>query len=111
MPPLYPATSWHARAGGKAPVRAKGPGSPGGESASAAHSLWLAGLRKTYGGVVAVGGVSLEVPRGEFLTLLGPSGSGKTTLLMMVAGFVGPRSGAGRGGGRPVPAPPPGRPH
>ena len=59
------------------PVRATGPGSPGGESASAAHSLRLAGLRKTYGGVVAVDGVSLEVPRGEFLTLLGPSGSGQ----------------------------------
>ena len=37
--------------------------------------------------------MSLEVRRGEFLTLLGPSGSGKTTLLMMVAGFVEPSAG------------------
>ncbi|WP_312861673.1 ABC transporter ATP-binding protein [Segnochrobactrum spirostomi] len=37
--------------------------------------------------------VSLDIARGEFLTLLGPSGSGKTTLLMMLAGFVMPTSG------------------
>lgn len=44
-------------------------------------------LRKSFGGVAAVNGVSLEVEDGEFLTLLGPSGSGKTTVLRMIAGF------------------------
>jgi len=50
-------------------------------------------LRKTYGPVVALAGADLELPEGEFLTLLGPSGSGKTTLLMMIAGLVQPDSG------------------
>lgn len=50
-------------------------------------------LRKTYGSVVALAGSNLDMPEGEFLTLLGPSGSGKTTMLMMIAGLVQPDSG------------------
>ena len=50
-------------------------------------------LRKTYGPVVALGTASIEMPEGEFLTLLGPSGSGKTTMLMMIAGLAQPDSG------------------
>ena len=50
-------------------------------------------LRKTYGSVVALAGASVEMPEGEFLTLLGPSGSGKTTMLMMIAGLAQPDSG------------------
>ena len=50
----------------------------------------LSGLRKAYGDVVAVGGIDLEVGRGEFFTMLGPSGSGKTTTLRMIAGFEEP---------------------
>ena len=37
--------------------------------------------------------INLQIPRGEFLTLLGPSGSGKTTCLMMLAGFEAPTQG------------------
>ena len=37
--------------------------------------------------------MSLDIGRGEFLTLLGPSGSGKTTLLMILAGFEQPTTG------------------
>ena len=50
-------------------------------------------LRKTYGEVVAVDGVELEVERGQFFTLLGPSGSGKTTTLRLIAGFERPDAG------------------
>ncbi len=53
----------------------------------------LAGIRKTYGEVVAVEQLSLEVRAGEFFTLLGPSGSGKTTTLRVIAGFELPDAG------------------
>jgi putative spermidine/putrescine transport system ATP-binding protein len=51
------------------------------------------GLRKTYGDVVALEGLSLDVNRGEFFTMLGPSGSGKTTTLRLIAGFERPDAG------------------
>jgi len=53
----------------------------------------LEGIRKTYGDVVAVDRVDLEIPAGEFFTLLGPSGSGKTTTLRLIAGFERPDEG------------------
>ena len=60
---------------------------------AAAHNLTLRNVSKHYGSVAAVERVTLDVPRGQFLTLLGPSGSGKTTLLMIIAGFVDPTAG------------------
>jgi putative spermidine/putrescine transport system ATP-binding protein len=47
----------------------------------------LIDVRKTYGDVVAVERLTLEVLAGEFFTMLGPSGSGKTTTLRAIAGF------------------------
>ena len=55
--------------------------------------LSLQKLTKTFGDFKAIDNVSLDVARGEFLTLLGPSGSGKTTILMTVAGFCEPTHG------------------
>ena len=67
----------------------------------------IEGIRKTYGDVVAVDGVSLAVQHGEFLTLLGPSGCGKTTLLRMLAGFEQPDEGRILISGRDVAGVPP----
>ncbi|MGA2804779.1 MAG: ABC transporter ATP-binding protein [Acidimicrobiales bacterium] len=53
----------------------------------------LRGLRRTFGNVVALDDLSLEVHSGEFVSLLGPSGCGKTTALRIVAGFEWPDSG------------------
>ena len=53
----------------------------------------LVEVRKTYGEVVAVERLSLEVLAGEFFTMLGPSGSGKTTTLRVIAGFEPADSG------------------
>src|ERR1700728_2698120 len=52
------------------------------------------GVSKNFGGVKALDGVSLNIGRGEFMTLLGPSGCGKTTLLKLAAGFIATDSGA-----------------
>src|SRR3954453_185217 len=60
----------------------------------------LRGLRKSYGDVVALSGVDLDIARGEFFTLLGPSGSGKTTTLRLIAGFEQPADGTGGLAGR-----------
>src|SRR3979409_1516206 len=53
----------------------------------------LDGVRKQWSHTVAVGPLSLEVPRGEILVLLGPSGSGKTTVLRLLGGFEVPDAG------------------
>ncbi|MFY9579714.1 MAG: ABC transporter ATP-binding protein [Gaiellaceae bacterium] len=54
----------------------------------------LEGLTKVFGDdALAVDGIDLEMPPGEFFTLLGPSGCGKTTTLRMIAGFERPTSG------------------
>ena len=60
---------------------------------SGAAAVSLRGVRKTYGDVVAVDRVSLDVGDGEFFAMLGPSGSGKTTTLRMIAGFELPTEG------------------
>lgn len=75
---------------------------PGGASA-----VRLEGVRKSYGDVVAVDGVDLEIRAGEFFTLLGPSGSGKTTTLRLIAGFERPDEGRIELGGRDVSDTPP----
>ena len=55
--------------------------------------LVLSNLSKSYGAALAVDDVSLEVRKGEWLSLLGPSGCGKTTTLRMIAGFIEPSMG------------------
>lgn len=56
--------------------------------------LQLNHLFKAYGSTMAVKDVSLQIPPGEFISLLGPSGCGKTTILRMIAGFERPTAGS-----------------
>jgi len=50
-------------------------------------------LTKLFGEVAAVDGIDIDMPPGEFFTMVGPSGCGKTTTLRMIAGFERPTSG------------------
>jgi ABC-type Fe3+/spermidine/putrescine transport system ATPase subunit len=59
----------------------------------AEQALAIRGVRKSFGAVQALRGVSLDVARGEFVSFLGPSGCGKTTLLRIIAGFETPTAG------------------
>jgi multiple sugar transport system ATP-binding protein len=69
----------------------------------------LRNLRKTFGKVVAIRDLSLDVADGEFLVLLGPSGCGKTTTLRAIAGLEVLDRGMIRIGGRDVTRLPPGK--
>jgi branched-chain amino acid transport system ATP-binding protein len=60
------------------------------------------GLRKRYGGVVALDDVSFDVARGEILGVIGPNGAGKSTLLKIVAGHAQPDGGEIWLGGRRI---------
>ncbi len=67
-------------------------------------------VRRSFDGIVdVVRDLTLDVARGEFLTLLGPSGSGKTTTLMMLAGFERPDGGEILLDGAPITRLPPHR--
>jgi len=81
------------------------------EEPNSTPGLRLRGLRKTFGDVVAVDDLSLDVPEGAICALLGPSGCGKTTTLRLIAGLEQPDAGTIEiggegvsGSGRSVPA-------
>ena len=65
--------------------------------------LTVRNLRKSYGSVTAVAGVSFAVPAGECFGLLGPNGAGKTTTLRCCLGLTAPDSGEITLAGLPVP--------
>jgi spermidine/putrescine transport system ATP-binding protein len=56
-------------------------------------AIQLVRLAKAFGGIPAVSGIDLDIPAGEFFSLLGASGCGKTTTLRMIAGFEKPDAG------------------
>ena len=65
---------------------AAGPGAPAG-------AISVTGLRKAFGPIVAVDGVTFEIRRGETFGLLGPNGAGKTTTIGMIVGALRPDAG------------------
>jgi iron(III) transport system ATP-binding protein len=67
--------------------------------------LRLVEVRKSYGPVTALEGITLTVRDGELLALLGPSGCGKTTTLQILAGFLVPDGGEVWAGGRLISGP------
>jgi iron(III) transport system ATP-binding protein len=72
---------------------------------SAAHSVVIDGLRKSFGEREVLSGVSLEADAGSLTAILGASGSGKTTLLRLIAGFDRADAGTIELGGRMVEGP------
>jgi ABC-2 type transport system ATP-binding protein len=62
-------------------------------SSATESALRVTGLRKSYGDLVAVDGIDLEVARGEIFGLLGPNGSGKTTTVECLQGLRTPDAG------------------
>jgi ABC-2 type transport system ATP-binding protein len=70
-----------------------------------ALALQAADVRKTYGSVQALKGVSLDVGEGELVGLLGPNGAGKSTLVKIACGLVRPTAGAATIAGAPAGSP------
>ena len=74
---------------------------------SADSAIRFEGVSKRFGDATAVRELTLDIPAGEFFSLLGPSGCGKTTTLRMVAGFEQPSEGRILLEGEPVETVPP----
>lgn len=55
--------------------------------------LSVRGVKKSFGGLVAVNDVSFELPAGQIMGLMGPNGAGKTTLVNVMCGFYKPDTG------------------
>ncbi len=73
--------------------RPDGNGATAALDAMAPPLLAVEGVRKSFGGIVAVDDVDLTVSEGEILGLIGPNGAGKTTLFELIAGFTRPDAG------------------
>jgi len=96
---------WRRRAGGDssaAEAAPKGKNSSGEGSFIPARTtpsrhngsiLRLEGIAKSFGGVMAIRDVSMEIPRGKLLGIIGPNGAGKTTLFNVINGYLKPDKG------------------
>ena len=62
--------------------------------AAAVPFLSIRGLRKAFGGLVAVRDISFDIPEGRILGLIGPNGSGKTTVLNLITAEFAPDAGS-----------------
>lgn len=57
-------------------------------------AIRIADVRKSFGALHALNGVSFDIQQGEFFGLLGPNGAGKSTLINIIAGLIQPSSGS-----------------
>src|ERR1700754_1041004 len=64
--------------------------------------LKLSNIESYYGPIMAIRGISLEVPRGKIVTLRGPTGAEKTTVLKPIPGFLDPQKGSIEFLGKPI---------
>ena len=64
--------------------------------------LKVANIESYYGPIMAIRGVSLEVPRGKIVTVLGANGAGKTTVLKTISGVLDPQKGSIEFEGKPI---------
>ncbi|MFP4071131.1 MAG: ABC transporter ATP-binding protein [Desulfovibrionales bacterium] len=69
--------------------------------------LEIRNINTFYGNIQALKGISIEVSKGEIITLIGANGAGKTTTLMSICGITPPKSGEIVFEGRPIHATPP----
>ncbi len=74
------------------------------EAEGPAAALRLSNLTRRFGPVVAVDGVSCEIPHGQFVGIIGPSGAGKSTLLRLINRLIEPDAGTIRYGDTDVTA-------
>ena len=72
------------------------------ETTAAGTAIRVAGLRKTFGEQVVLGGIDMEVSRGETLTVLVRSGTGKSVLLKLIMGLQKPDAGSIQIGGQEI---------
>jgi ABC-2 type transport system ATP-binding protein len=59
------------------------------------YAIKVSNLKKTFGDVLAVNGISFVIKKGEIFGLLGPNGSGKSTTIRMICGVITPSDGTG----------------
>src|SRR5213082_2407032 len=64
--------------------------------------LKLSNIESYYGPIMAIRGISIEVPRGQIVTLLGANGGGKTTVLKTISGILDPQKGSIEFLGKPI---------
>lgn len=75
---------------------------PGAQSAANQQILSVAGIETYYGRILALRGISLEVPHGSIVAVLGANGAGKTTILKTISGVVDPLKGQVQFQGRDI---------
>ena len=68
----------------------------------ASLAIQTEGLTKRYGNTLAVDGLNLDIPTGQFFGLLGPNGSGKTSTIHMLSTLIRPSQGTAQVAGHDV---------